>query len=166
MPVESAYTSRRIVPAFVAQWVPEHGSLILDVGGGKYEDTTIHLAEIGCQTMVLDPHNRSQAHNDTVKKIIQELGCNYIICMNVLNVIKDESERKALINEIISYYSESTKAIFFQIFEGNGSNAPSITTEQMNRKTDLYLPELIKWFGEGWEIKTVKRNCIKVTKII
>ena len=169
---ESAYTSTRQIPAFIANWTPTRGSTILDIGGGKYDDATVFLAEThGCTNLVLDPFNRSQEHNQFVRDTIKTNGCDFILCLNVLNVIQDKAERLKLYSEIMEFFTPGkTKEIIFQIYEGDCSGIKSSTTAQMNASTMFYVTELSEVFNADWLVFQFrisgKKNGICVQKIV
>ncbi len=172
MAAESAYTSTRQIPAFIANWSPVRGSTILDIGGGKFDDATVYLDEThGCTNLVLDPFNRTHDHNQSVRDAIAADGCDYIICLNVLNVIQDKAERINLYSEILGFFTPGkTLEIIFQIYEGDGSGVKSTTTAQMNKPTMFYVAELSEVFNTGWEVTQFKigskKNGIRVKKIV
>lgn len=173
MGVNAAYTSTRQIPAFISQWVPERGSVILDFGGGRFDDATGFLdATHGCTNLVYDPFNRSEAHNAAVESTTKHTGCDYIICLNVLNVVQNKEERREIVSKILEFTSTRTREIIFQIYEGDCSGITSTNTAQMNTKTQVYVPEISEVFNAstGWEVKQFrigsKNNGIRVKKII
>lgn len=172
MAAESAYTSTRQIPAFITNWNPERGSTILDIGGGKYDDATVFLDEThGCTNLVLDPFNRPEGHNQFVRDTVKATGCDYIICLNVLNVIQDKAERLKLYSEILEFVTpDKTKEIIFQIYEGDCSGIKSNTTAQMNAPTTFYVTELVEVFNSGWDVSQFrigsKKNGIRLNKIV
>lgn len=172
MGAESAYTSTRQIPAFIANWTPERGSTILDIGGGKYDDATVFLDEThGCTNLVLDPFNRPESHNQFVRDTVKDTGCDFILCLNVLNVIQDKAERLKLYSEILEFFTPGkTKEIIFQIYEGDCSGIKSSTTAQMNAPSMFYVAELVEVFNTGWSVFQFriggKKNGICVKKIV
>ena len=172
MAADSAYTSTRQIPAFITQWVPVRGSTILDIGGGKYDDATVFIDEThGCTNLVYDPFNRSPEHNQSVRDTVKTNGCDYILCLNVLNVIQDKVERLGLYSEILEFFTPGkTIEIIFQIYEGDRSGIKSSTTAQMNAPTEFYVAELAEVFNAEWIVFQFriagKRNGICVKKIV
>lgn len=161
MSIASAYTSIKQVPAFVKQWNPEPGSIILDIGGGRFDDCSNYIAAMGSTNFVLDPFNRTPEHNDMVKRVIDDSGCDYIMCLNVINVI-ELPERLDLYRTILSFCSQRTKTIFFQIYAGNGSGVKG-STVQNNMKAAEYIPELTEAFPHATiSVMGTKRNIIAI----
>ena len=162
MSIASAYTSIRQIPAFVKQWKPEPGSTILDIGGGRFDDCSNYIATMGSTNYVFDPFNRTPEHNDEVKRLIDARGCDYIMCLNVINVI-EQTERLELYLTILSFCSARTKTIFFQIYAGNGSGVKG-STVQNNMKAAEYIPEITNAFPHATiTVMGAKRNIIAVS---
>ena len=53
----------------VRSWAP--GQINVDLGGGRYDTATEYLLrEYGAHNLVLDPYNRTEEHNSSVRWIV------------------------------------------------------------------------------------------------
>lgn len=116
------------------------GAKILDYGGGAYDEGVKYMANKGVTVNVYDPYNRSEDHN---KKALS-VEPDYIICANVLNVIKEDEIIKGILKEIRSY----NKPVMFCMYEGNrtGKGTPTKKGYQRNQKTAEYLGIISEYF--------------------
>ena len=81
--------------------------------------------------------------------ILDSGNWDIVICANVLNVIEDELERSYVYDNLQTLLSDEIYAeIAIQIYEGDRTNTGRETTKgyQNNRKTELYIDELIHYF--------------------
>lgn len=101
----------------------KNGDINLDIGGGKYDIATNELYKHGVTNLIYDPFNRSYDHNLEMLKIVNEAGgADTITILNVLNVIKEESNRKC----VLLMAHETLKqggTIIILIYEGDRKNA-------------------------------------------
>lgn len=170
MPRSSAYTSVHQIPALYTNWLPESGSFVFDFGAGKYDDTTMMLQDRGIFNLVYDPYNLPNNPNEETYKYACLSGVDYVVCLNVLNVIKDNSERTEAIRKIRGLCDRPKfKMLWFQIYEGDRSGKPSVKNCQLNRKTEDYIPEIKEYFESDkfdvqWFSFGDKKNYIKVTQ--
>ena len=123
------------------------GSYILDYGGGKYDAAVNYMRGHGCTVKVFDPFNRSERHNEMVLSYSAKHKPDYIVCANVLNVIKENAIVESVIANIKKLAGKNTVAIFC-IYAGNGSGRGGATTRgyQRNQKTDSYIPAIKRHF--------------------
>lgn len=163
MGIDSAYTSTKRLPRAFKVFEDLFGNLRnevnLDYGGGKYEKATEWLAGYAVTNIVYDPYNRSTEHNEAVMNRAIEDGVSCITCLNVLNVVRDENERIAILSNILHIAIESQlvrgeyPVILIQVYEGNKSGTPSVTTAQMNRRATDYYDEIRMLFcEEDWHM--------------
>jgi len=130
----------------------------LDYGGGKFDNATEYLKQQNVTNLIYDPFNRSDEHNKEVLKTIkQNGGADTATLSNVLNVIKEESIRNEVLNNIKKLLKPSGTC-YITVYEGNESNTGSQTSSgyQLNRKTVDYLDE----------VKEVFPNIIRKGKLI
>lgn len=123
-------------------------ALILDYGGGKYDDAKDFMAKYGFNVLVYDPYNRSADHNKMVMSAVAKRKPDYIICANVLNVIKENAIVDDVIKRIKRISGPDTVCIF-SVYEGNrtGHGKQSGPDQyQRNQKTDSYIPMISKYF--------------------
>ena len=152
MGADAAYTSINQIPALFKQY--SLGPINLDFGGGRFNTGTSFLEEHGIESLVYDPYNRSAEHNLLIMKSARSTGVDTITVANVLNVIKDKSERLFALRYVktISEFNNKNSNIIIQIYEGNKSGKPSEKTVQNNFKTESYIPEVELVFN-NFEIK-------------
>ena len=164
----SAGTSRNQVAAFFKSklFATKKGETNADLGGGAYDMGTNYLKkEKGITNVVVDPHNRTKAHNAAVlRNLASKKGAESSTTLNTLNVIKEPEARKQLIEQAYAVTKPNSKS-YYQIFEGNKSGVGKQTGPeqwQNNLKTEEYVPEIESVFGVG----NVKRrgNYIIATK--
>lgn len=164
----SAKTSLNQVSRIHTNTKFEPNTIVLDYGGGKFDKAVEYLANQGVVNLVYDPYNRSAEHNREVLDIIKENnGADYVVCANVLNVIKEES---VIINvlEDLDKYCKSNGVIRICVYEGNKSNNQSSNdgkkTFQQNKKTKDYYDIINEVYGKkGYNI-TLKNNIYEIKK--
>lgn len=142
-------TSIKQVPALFKNEQFELGPVNLDIGGGKYDLGTEYLMVKGITNYVYDVYSRDFFHNETILQCIKETSVDTVSVVNVLNTIKSEEERKAVISQAATSVKPDG-CCFFQIFEGNKSGIPTLTTKrtwQANRKTETFIDEVSVFFS-------------------
>jgi len=170
MSENAAYTSVNQIPALFSNHSSMFpvGSVVLDFGGGKYDKATDLLASNGITNLVYDPFNRDEKHNAAVINRVNTSGCDYIVCLNVLNVV-EAPERAAIMDEIKTMVTPETKEIIFQVYEGDRSGNASETTVQQNLVAPAYIEEIADVFGFRFSVELFKigskKNGIKLIPI-
>lgn len=127
------------------------GAVVLDYGGGKFDNAVAYLDSIGCKGYVYDPYNRSAEHNrEVIKTIRANGGADITLCSNVLNVIKEPEARKNVLENIKKLTKPSGK-VYITVYEGKGDGAegPTKSGYQLNRKTAGYVDEVKEVFPEA-----------------
>ena len=133
---------------------------VLDYGGGKYDQLTDALGEMGIVNLVYDPFNRSEDHNTLVLKILKARKADVGICSNVLNVIREPKNRKDIL-ENLALGVKQDGLVFITVYEGNRSSRGKRTTKgwQSNRPAKNYMREIKKVFpnafGTRWGNKAL-----------
>lgn len=130
--------------------IPE-GSVGIDFGGGKWNTAIEHIRDLGATLCVYDPYNRSKAYNrETLKTLRANGGADWAVTSNVLNVIKEPSARKAVL-ENISKITKSGAPIYITVYEGRGDAKAGQTKSgyQLNRKTKDYIEEIQEVFPDA-----------------
>lgn len=130
--------------------IPE-GSVGVDFGGGKWDNAIEHIRDLGATLCVYDPYNRSKAYNkETLKTLRANGGADWAVTSNVLNVIKEPSARKAVL-ENISKITKSGAPIYITVYEGRGDSKAGQTKSdyQLNRKTKDYMEEIQEVFPDA-----------------
>nr|DAY85160.1 MAG TPA: Nodulation protein S (NodS) [Caudoviricetes sp.] len=127
------------------------GSVGIDFGGGKWDNAIEHIRDLGATLCVYDPYNRSKAYNkETLKTLRANGGADWAVTSNVLNVIKEPSARKAVL-ENISKITKSGAPIYITVYEGRGDAKEGVTKSgyQLNRRTADYLDEIREVFPDA-----------------
>lgn len=128
------------------------GSVVLDFGGGRYDNGVEYLNSIGCEGYVYDPYNRTSEHNSAVVKAIRSNGgADIVLNSNVLNVIKEAAARRTVLKNIKKLVKPSGK-VYITVYEGNGSGQgkqSKADSFQLNRKTADYLEEIQEVFPDA-----------------
>jgi hypothetical protein len=170
MAQEAAYTSVHQIPSFFKsnefeKIVEKHNiRIILDVGGGKYDDATLFLKHNkDIINLVYDPFNRPLQENEQNLTIFQDVqvpkklqmgagivddvnpehSYKMVTCLNVLNVIRDDIE----MDGVIKFCAKQNCPAVFQIYQGDRSGRKSTKTVQRNQKTKDYVALINKHFG-------------------
>lgn len=126
------------------------GSMNLDFGGGCYNNASEYLATKDVTNLIYDPYNRSSEHNKNVLDTIRKNnGADTATCSNVLNVIKEETARHTVIQNIYNLL-KSNGVAYFTVYEGTGKGNEGSTKSgyQLNRKTVDYIDEIKEVFPD------------------
>lgn len=125
-------------------WHP--GSKVLDLGCGKYPDTTEEsLKKFRVKYAGVDPYNRTTEEN---AKAIKYIGkADVVIISNVLNVIRCRSDRIDLLGKAKSSMKPNGR-IYVTVYERDKSGVGCVTSQyyQANRITDDYVQEILEVF--------------------
>lgn len=120
------------------------GSVVLDYGGGRFDNGIEYLASQGCKGYVYDPYNRSSEYNkETLDAIRANGGADIVLCSNVLNVIDTETGRLLVLKSLRNYV-KPIGHVYITVYEGSKSGQGTVTSKgyQLNRKTADYLHEI------------------------
>lgn len=137
------------------------GDVVVDFGGGKFDNAVNYLKDKGVTLLVYDPYNRSAEHNKEVLRILKEHGgADAAVNSNVLNVIKEPEAREAVLKNI-KKITKRGAPIYITVYEGRGDGAegPTKSGYQLNRKTGDYMDEVGRIFSN------VKRKGKLITAI-
>lgn len=147
---ETSINSSKLPAVYKLINIPE-GTVGVDFGGGKFDNAVEHIKDLGATLCVYDPYNRSAEHNKEVLRILRRNGgADWAINSNVLNVIKENDARKAVLNNI-KKITKSGAPIYITVYEGNGKGEGKATKAgyQLNRKTADYLEEIQEVFPDA-----------------
>ena len=125
--------------------------IVLDFGGGKFDNAVEYLASQNVTLLVYDPYNRSNEHNNQVLRTLKTNGgADVTLCSNVLNVIKELDARLAVLNNI-QKLTKPGGDIYITVYEGSGkrNEGPTKSGYQLNRKTADYLEEIQSVFPDA-----------------
>jgi len=126
------------------------GDLIVDIGGGKFDNLVEDAAEEGASVKVYDPFNRTPEHNAQVVDIIKDGQADMAMSHNVLNVIQEDKNIIDIAVQAENAIKPNGKA-HFSVYEGTGKGIGKVTSKgyQRNEKTQAYVPLIEQVFGEG-----------------
>ena len=133
-------------------WRP--GTKNLDIGGGRFDNVTEYLSDLGVTNYILDPFNRPAKHNQEVVKQVAGGQVDTVTLNNVLNVIKEDSIKR----QVLSQAKDALKAgghIVIMVYEGDKSGVGRCTRPgqwQENLKTREYI-SLVKEYFPDFEYK-------------
>lgn len=139
------------LPAIYRMVSFNEGDVVVDFGGGKFDNAVEYIKDKGATLVVYDPYNRSAEHNREVLKILRENGgADAAVNSNVLNVIKEPEARKNVL-ENIARITKPGAPIYITVYEGkgNGQEGPTKSGYQLNRKTADYLEEVQEVFPDA-----------------
>lgn len=137
------------------------GDVVVDFGGGKFDNAVNYLKDKDVTLLVYDPYNRSAEHNKEVLRLLKEHGgADAAVNSNVLNVIKEPEAREAVLKNI-KKITKRGAPIYITVYEGKGDGAegPTKSGYQLNRKTGDYMDEV------GSVFSNVKRKGKLITAI-
>lgn len=137
------------------------GDVVVDFGGGKFDNAVNYLKDKNVTLLVYDPYNRSAEHNKEVLRLLKEHGgADAAVNSNVLNVIKEPEAREAVLRNI-KKITKRGAPIYITVYEGRGDGAegPTKSGYQLNRKTGDYMDEV------GSVFSNVKRKGKLITAI-
>lgn len=139
------------LPAIYRMVSFNEGDVVVDFGGGKFDNAVEYIKDKGATLVVYDPYNRSAEHNREVLKILRENGgADAAVNSNVLNVIKEPEARKNVL-ENIARITKPGAPIYITVYEGkgDGQEGPTKSGYQLNRKTADYLEEIQEVFPDA-----------------
>ena len=127
------------------------GDVVIDFGGGRFDNAVEYIKDKGATLVVYDPYNRSAEHNAQVFATLEENGgADAAVNSNVLNVIKEPEARKAVLQNI-KQLTKPGAPIYITVYEGRGDGVegPTKSGYQLNRKTEGYLDEVREVFPDA-----------------
>ena len=126
------------------------GDVIVDIGGGRFDNLVEDAAEEGATVKVYDPFNRTPEHNAAVVDSVKDGQADMAMSHNVLNVIQEDKNIIDIAVQAENAIKPNGKA-HFSVYEGTGKGEGKVTTKgyQRNQKTQAYVPLIEQVFGEG-----------------
>jgi hypothetical protein len=126
------------------------GDVIVDIGGGRFDNLVEDAAEEGATVKVYDPFNRTPEHNSVVVDSVKDGQADMAMSHNVLNVIQEDKNIIDIALQAENAIKPNGKA-HFSVYEGTGKGEGKVTTKgyQRNEKTEAYVPLIEKVFGEA-----------------
>ena len=95
------------------------GDLIVDIGGGKFDNLVDDAADQGATVKVYDPFNRSPEHNKLVVESVKDGQADTAMSHNVLNVIQEDKNIINIARQAENAIKPGGKA-HFSVYEGTG----------------------------------------------
>ena len=129
----------------------KEGDVVIDFGGGKFDNAVEYIKDKGATLVVYDPYNRSAEHNEQVLATLEENGgADAAVNSNVLNVIKEPEARQAVLQNIKKLLKPGAP-VYITVYEGRGDGVegPTKSGYQLNRKTEGYLDEVREVFPDA-----------------
>jgi hypothetical protein len=168
--ITSAATSRPQVPALFKALVESGkigmGSVVLDVGAGRYDLGKEYLEQNGIVSSPYDPYNRSEEENIQALNVARSGRVDACMCANVLNVIAYPDHRAHVIWLCANAVRASEATAWFSIHEGDRSGVGRMTgpdSWQENRKAVSYLKEIREYFSEVQAKRLAGRTVIEAS---
>lgn len=127
------------------------GDVVIDFGGGRFDNAVEYIKDKGATLLVYDPYNRSAEHNEQVLATLGENGgADAAVNSNVLNVIKEPEARQAVLQNIKKLLKPGAP-VYITVYEGrkDGVEGPTKSGYQLNRKTEGYLEEVQEVFPDA-----------------
>lgn len=127
------------------------GDVVIDFGGGRFDNAVEYIKDKGSTLVVYDPYNRSAEHNEQVLATLEENGgADAAVNSNVLNVIKEPEARQAVLQNIKKLLKPGAP-VYITVYEGRGDGVegPTKSGYQLNRKTEGYLEEVQEVFPDA-----------------
>lgn len=127
------------------------GDVVIDFGGGRFDNAVEYIKDKGTTLVVYDPYNRSAEHNEQVLATLEENGgADAAVNSNVLNVIKEPEARTAVLQNIKKLLKPGAP-VYITVYEGRGDGVegPTKSGYQLNRKTEGYLDEVREVFPDA-----------------
>lgn len=118
----------------------KENTINLDLGGGKYDNSSIFLKLFNVKNMIYDIYNRTEDHNEAVLKEASLNGVDTVTLSNVLNVIKEDKIKTNLIQQAFNLLKPEGK-LYITVYEGDRSNIGKQTGNdqwQENKKITCY----------------------------
>lgn len=127
-------TAATFTQGFKQGWF-KPGDLVVDYGGGAYDNAIEYCADRDVICAVYDPFNRTKDYNRQTMAVVREAGgADVVTCNNVLNVIEEDSVRLTVLKNI-NRLVKPGGTIYFLIHEGDGKGVGRIT------RTATYIDE-------------------------
>jgi len=123
---------------------------ILDLGGGKFDNATEAHKKAGITSLVYDPFNRTEEHNDKVIKQVKANPVDAVVIANVLNVIEERGNQVQVLRQAYNAVAPGG-AVHISVYEGNKSGKGKVTKKgfQQNKPLKDYMSTVKKVFKDA-----------------
>ena len=124
--------------------------IVVDIGGGKFDNAVDKLKSIGAYLHVYDPFNRSTKHNEDVIRKVADGGADVAVSNNTLNVIAEDKNIIKVIAQSHNALKDNGKA-YFTVYEGDRSGMGKVTSKgfQRNLPTQSYIDMVKEVYGNN-----------------
>ena len=144
------------------------GDVIVDIGGGRFDNLVEDAAEEGATVKVYDPFNRTPEHNAAVVDSVKDGQADMAMSHNVLNVIKEDENILSVVEQAENAVKPGGKA-HFSVYEGSKADREKGARQtskgwQRFQTTSEYLPFVEKVFGK--DNVTLRDSIITATKSV
>lgn len=138
------------------------GDMILDIGGGKFDNAVEYAATKDAELVVYDPYNRTQDHNEYA--IAWACGkVNKVVCNNVLNVIMEHYHRKTIL--LLALIALKDKGeLYISVYEGDKSGEGKATQNNQSWQNNMRLKEYLNEVKAVFPNAVIKKGCIVAKK--
>jgi len=123
------------------RFIKMKGQRNIDVGGGKFDDTTAILASFGVINSVYDPNGRTSAQNTVVLNGSPYDSATSISILNVITHDTDRLEHIALVRNNLKCDGYA----YFKVYEGDQSGM--MKEFQLNQPTEYFRSQIANVFG-------------------
>ena len=141
------------------------GQVVVDIGGGQYDNVIQDLAKQDVEAYVYDPFNRSADYNRATVEAVADGGADVAMSNNVLNVLESEASVNRVIRQADNAIRPGGKAYFSVYYAGPKFGQGRQTkgdSWQRNQKLSDYVQYVENVFGKGNVVR--KNNLIIATK--
>jgi hypothetical protein len=146
----SKMTSFNQIPRLfkIVDWKPN--TINLDYGGGRFDNATKFLHDLGVTNLIYDPFNRCEEHNSKILKKLYKSKADTATIVNVLNVIKEPHIRKHVMDKVKKLVKPGGEVYIIVYYDGTkkipGKSRSGCWQENIPLKT--YLDEIRQIFSD------------------
>ena len=140
------------------------GDVVLDIGGGRFDNAVDTLKEKDVTVKVYDPFNRSLEHNRAVVETVRNGQADKVVSFNTLNVIPEEANRLKVIEQAHNALKENGEAFFTVYGDPKKKAGATVKGYQAHLPLKDYVSSVKEVFGEdsvtssGGIIKAIKTS--------
>jgi SAM-dependent methyltransferase len=140
------------------------GDVVLDIGGGRFDNAVDTLKEKNVTVKVYDPFNRSLEHNRAVVETVRDGQADKVVSFNTLNVIPEEANRLKVIEQAHNALKENGEAFFTVYGDPKKKAGATVKGYQAHLPLKDYVSSVKEVFGEdsvtssGGIIKAIKTS--------
>ena len=140
------------------------GDVVLDIGGGRFDNAVDTLKEKDVTVKVYDPFNRSLEHNRAVVETVRNGQADKVVSFNTLNVIPEEANRLKVIEQAHNALKENGEAFFTVYGDPKKKAGATVKGYQAHLPLKDYVSSVKEVFGDdsvtssGGIIKAIKTS--------